>query len=487
MFFSENREHFFRPLYGKYREIIAECLRLLYQRLYTSMADYGHALNREQLLEVFQEALTRAPELQSDEHPSTETAETTESEQRFRSDRERANWILHQLVDHGWLEIQVDEISLQSSYQFSRYGRLFAQPLVELQGSSVRTRHRNTRNTRNALRAFLNDGEVYDLLDAYEYSERIISDFTDIITELEERKRQLVREVEAGSMAQRASDEFFDFMETRFQPDLSVRLSADSVEKHRDDIESLLLQIRRQPKEAKALAEKKLRQLLPDQIVPGQSLLWTLLDRIDTRLRNACDIMLPALRASLRNFTRRADIIIRQMSWLASQKNSDLVQVCEALSHVSDTEQAARLTRAGELLAGLNIQLPDPRQNVLREQRRKREVFTQVLDEGPLDPGARRDLYVQHALDQAFVIHDEQTRQYLLRALQQGERIETRHLQVHSAPDLLAATHAIELASASNLSSEYEFIVEPLEEQTRSEYLEQADNFSIQIRRKPPA
>src|SRR5690606_6474942 len=73
-----------------------------------------------------------------------------------------------------------------------------------------------------------------DLLDAYEYSERIISDFTDVISELEERKRQLVREVEARQLVQQASEEFFDFMEKVFKPDLEVRLSADSVEKYRD-------------------------------------------------------------------------------------------------------------------------------------------------------------------------------------------------------------------------------------------------------------
>ena len=37
-------------------------------------------------------------------------------------------------------------------------------------------------------------------------------------------------------------------MEKRFQPDLSVRLTADSVEKHRDRIASVLGKIRRKDK-----------------------------------------------------------------------------------------------------------------------------------------------------------------------------------------------------------------------------------------------
>ena len=76
--------------------------------------------------------------------------------------------MLNQLLEHGWLERQVDQATLQSTYAFSRVGRLFTQPMVETAGGRFRTRHRNTRNTRNALQSFLDQGEVYDLLDAFE-------------------------------------------------------------------------------------------------------------------------------------------------------------------------------------------------------------------------------------------------------------------------------------------------------------------------------
>src|SRR5690606_27550098 len=168
----------------------------------------------------------------------------------------------------------------------------------------------------------LERGDSYVLLDAYEYSERIISDFTDVIAELEERKRDLVREMEDQLLVQRASEAFFDFMENRFQPDLSVRLSADNVEKHRDQISQLIAGIRKRDKTFTANAERRLRELLPELAQEGQSVLWNILDGIDQRLRNASDIMLPALRKALQSFTKRADIIIRQMSYLASHSTT---------------------------------------------------------------------------------------------------------------------------------------------------------------------
>src|SRR5690606_24973546 len=136
----------------------------------------------EQVLDIFCEALERAPLLDGDD----------DEQGRFRNNREKAGWVLNNLIDHGWLERQVDQATFQSTYPFSRLGRLFTQSLTEAVGHSIRTRHRNTRNTLNALTAFADHAEVYVLLDAYEYSERIIADFTDIIAELEERKRQLV-------------------------------------------------------------------------------------------------------------------------------------------------------------------------------------------------------------------------------------------------------------------------------------------------------
>ncbi|MBL4795772.1 MAG: TolC family protein [Pseudomonadales bacterium] len=251
MFFLDNRIQFFKPLTSKYREQVIECLRLLYDRLYSANADYGESLRREQIIEIFEEALTRAPVLESDDG---------EVETRFKTQREQASWILNNLIEFGWVEKQVDSVTLQSTYPFSRMGRLFTQPLVESGQTSVRTRHRNTRNTLNSLEAFLSRGEVHDLLDAYEYSERIISDFTDVIAELEERKRELVKEVEAQVLVQQATDQFFDFMEKRFQPDLSIRLSADSVEKHRDDIQNAITDVQAAVKKLEA-AEKTLTLL----------------------------------------------------------------------------------------------------------------------------------------------------------------------------------------------------------------------------------
>ena len=106
MLFANERLNFFRPLTGKYREQIVACLRELYSRLYSSLADYSRVIGRDLVLEVFQEAITRSPVLddaEDDKSPSV------------RDDREQAIWILETLIENGWIELHADEISLTST------------------------------------------------------------------------------------------------------------------------------------------------------------------------------------------------------------------------------------------------------------------------------------------------------------------------------------------------------------------------------------
>lgn len=466
MFFTPSRLHFFKPLVGKYREHVSQCLCLLYQRQYGSNADYGHSLTREQLIEIIEQSLIQSGDINlSDERDEDEVnsqdANITSDppEERFKNTREHASWVLKQLIEYGWIERQVDPASLHSTFPFSRKGRIFAQALLESDNNQIRTRHRNTRNTLNALDAFANRGEVYDLLDAFDYSERIVTDFTDVIAELEEKKRSLVQEMESQQLVQQAADQFFDFMEKRFQPDIQVRLSADSVEKHRDDINKRLRTIRKKNKEFKADAERELRRSAPGLCEHHQSYLLFILDTIERRMHNAADVMLPALRRALHGFTKRADIIIRQLSYLNTQHDNDLVDICRELADLSDDDYARRMDNAANASATFNLRLIDPNQIKLNERKSTPAVDNSVAEIQALDKEAQKELMIEQLLDQAFVINSSGIRDYVIKTLQTGQKLSTRELHIDDAPSLLAMAHAIEVGTTNNLSSELQFKV----------------------------
>lgn len=477
MFFEGPQQDFFKPLTSKYREQILECMQLLYIRLYTSQADYNQLLSREMLIECFEEAITRAPLLESQADDEFNLA--------VRTEREQANWTLNLLLDHGWLEKQVDEATLQSSYGFSRVGRLFTQPVIELNQGRFRTRHRNTRNTRNALNMFVEQGDVYDLLDAYEYSERIISDFTDVIDELEERKRSLIKEVESQQLIQKASDEFFDFMEKRFVPDLAIRLSVDSVEKYRDEIVTTITSARRKRKDFKLKVEKELRKTAPELInADTQSLLFYLLDKIEQRIHNASDIMLPALRKSLLSFTRRADIIMRQLSFSYQGGGDQLLTFLRQTSQLSEENFLLKMETVSECLAELKVGLLDPSQLKIYSARKKNIVDTRVEEASYMDEDSRKAFYLQQVIEKAFTVNNQQMSDYLIKALGKGHQIELHQLPINNAKDLLVRSHAIEAGSAGRQSSEFEFKIKPTGQRVSDEYFSESDGFTLELVRK---
>ena len=474
MFFLENRKYFFRPFSGKYREQVMECLKMLYGRLYGEQADYSRAFTQEKLLEVFQEAITRAPVLDEDKE--------SEFSAPIRNEREQAHWVRSLLLEHGWLECHPDETTLQSTYGFSRVGRLFTQPMLETTGTGFRTRHRNTRNTRNALQSFIERGDVYDLLDAYEASARIISDFSDVIAELNDRKRQLVKEVESQQLIQQASDEFFDFMEKRFMPDLAVRLSDDSVEKHREGIQQLIKKARRKQNSFKANAEKELRKMAPElRTADNASVYMRILDGIDASMYSASEIMLPALRQALHSFTRSADIIIRQLSYSSYAEQGGLPALCQMLSEMSESQKQIKLQAMAEAMSGLSINLVDPGLLKLRNTTQKRVVNTGVESHEQVDKESRKAIFIQQVLEKAFQVNSQDQLQYVVTALQQGHRISSQHLPVNNARDLLMAAHAIEIASADNSTSEFVFNVRYNHQTATTEYYDLTDEFIIEL------
>ncbi|MDN3639429.1 DUF5716 family protein [Simiduia curdlanivorans] len=462
MFFSEHRLHFFRPFVGKYREVVAECVRLLYRRFYTDLSGYGQGRDRDFIIDVFSEAIARAPVLDSDDEFS---------EGRFKSSRELAGFILNALLEYGWLERQLDEATLRSYFSFTRMGRAFTQPFIDTGNSDYRSRNRNTRNTRNSLQAFYDKGEVYDLLDAFEYSERIISDFSDAISELDERRLQLVKEVESRQLIEQAADQFFDFIDTVFKPDLEVRLSADNVEKYRDQISSLVSKIRRRrPYGAgehanllwQTVMEKKLRTLLPGRVIEGQSLLENILFGIEERLKSACEIMLPALRRALNSFTARADIIIRQLSYLHTQVDHPVIDACRVLRELSAEDQEARLTLLGEQWAYCRPNWPAADQFTLRTRVSKRTVRAAVEELPELDVEAQKAQFIAQVLDQAFHISHLHLRKFVAERLLQTGQVHSRHLPVSDAAELMAMAHLISV-QGERLNSDFRIDVTPVQ------------------------
>jgi predicted RNA-binding protein with PUA domain len=176
------------------------------------------------------------------------------------------------------------------------------------------------------------------------------------------------------------------------------------------------------------------------------------------------------------------------MSYLASQQHNDVLSVCKGLAALAPEDQDEQLMAAGRLMSVPEVALVDPAQVRLAPPR-KRRIIEADLDEGTeaFDMDARKDIYVQQVLDQAFFINNNALRGYMEKQLLAGDVISTRDLPIESAKDLLVVANAISLASTSSLSSDFEFVMkyeecgEADQKPDNNSYFSKKDHFTVKL------
>ena len=252
-FFQHEYQHFFRPLTGKFREKSRACIQNLYARLYGPMADYGYHLKRDDVIDIFLHALQQAPDLDDD----------GTQEDEYLTDEELARRVLKRLIDDGWLEEYLDDVLMKKAYRFTPIGRIFGRSFIDVGREQRLANHRNTRNARNALAAYLEHGDPFDLVEADGFAQEVFNDFNESIEEIELIQRQQARQIANEMALRQASSEFFDYLKERFIPNISRMMSNDSVARYRQDIKTTLDNIRALPDQEKAESRGKITPRMP--------------------------------------------------------------------------------------------------------------------------------------------------------------------------------------------------------------------------------
>jgi hypothetical protein len=206
----------------------------------------------------------------------------------------------------------------------------------------------------------------------------------------------------------------------------------------------------------------------------------SLLDQIDSRIHSAAEVMLPALRQALHGFTRRADILLRQLSFSEGAQHA-LLEAFSELAHLPEEDQNARFSRAAEHLTVLHVGFIDPDHLRLYNTARKRRVETRAEAEVADDPETRRRLFVERALERAFAVNNRQIYEYVVNALAGGHEIRSTMLPMRDAHELLFAAHVIEVGAATAADAGFRFDVRETGNRTHNEYFDGTDEFIIRV------
>jgi hypothetical protein len=155
-----------------------------------------------------------------------------------------ASSLIRDLEAYAWLESESDRKTLERVFRFTRAGKHVTGALAQLDRPRSKTRQRNMRSAKGHLAAFLQAYDPDDLLNAWDYANRVTADLQEDVEYFTALVRGLARDAIERKLAW---TEFADFLDNRFRSEFAARLVADNAERHRDGILALLDNIRRLP------------------------------------------------------------------------------------------------------------------------------------------------------------------------------------------------------------------------------------------------
>ncbi|MBS3953827.1 MAG: hypothetical protein KGZ88_12835 [Methylomicrobium sp.] len=443
MFFEAERQNFFRPLNGKRRELVVACLRTLYESLHGPSADYSQNLTRDNLKDLL------APTVQvliNDIAADSVFDEGELSGLDNADDQQLTNALVRALLKDGWLETFGDRAGLVTAYRFTRAGKLFAEALWSLDRLRSRSRQRNVRSCRNALEAARKNIDAYDLVDAYDYAEKIISDLSEGVDYFQELVRRLMTEASSTPW-----EEFIAFLD-RFEKEFKKQLTADNVERHRQAIRDSLSRLRNLESDKFNAFESQLQDIAvwANQERADTAIFDWLLDRIEDRVEVACTAKHPELIKAMNIYMRRAASIVQQALMLQGGQSRQAYSRAIAKTAALEGEaQALFLERLGTDIAACEIRLLDPAAFKLRSASQRRKALT-VTALPKVSRDARLQAAMQRSEAAAFTLSNQDVVDYIRRELRLQQRsIRLSNLPVKTASDVLQNMQMVEAVRSS--------------------------------------
>lgn len=438
MFFEAERQCFFRPLNGKRRELVAACIRTLYDRLHGPGADYSQALNRDALRDILIPAIQEHSSLLI---PGEAGADDELGDIDSGDANLLAGALIRSFLKDGWLETFGDHVGLVTAYRFTRPGKLFAEALWSLSRLRTRSRQRNVRGCRNALEAARKNVDAYDLIDAYDYAEKVISDLSERVDYFLEMSRGLM------SQATRTPwDEFMEFLD-KFEKDFKKQMTADNVERHRQSIRDAINKLRSIDQDQFNSLEQQLADLASWANPDGEAIskLDWILERIEDMVEAACDTKFPELRRAMSAYVRHSASLSQQGMMLRSgQARYGFARAISEISERSPEEQTTLLSKLGDALAATGVRLLDPASFKIKttSQRRKATAIT-------VTPRVTRDSKLAAAITRAeagaFALSNDEVVLAIRRELRLRNRpMRLSTLPLNSATEVLKAMQAVE-------------------------------------------
>jgi hemerythrin-like domain-containing protein len=265
-------------------------------------------------------------------------------------------------------------------------------------------------------------------------------------------------------------------MDNYFRPDLAIRLSADCIVRHHNQIRDIIEKIKSWTPQNLERTEASLKPLVSEQEHQSSvPITYQLLDQIERYLESAEKVKMPELRDALESYVGRTTLIIKQATaMLAGLKEEQLAKALQTLATLSSEQQNKQLAVIGQHFGNMSVRLVDP--NTIRfRQRKQREISTEIQATLPPTPEERLKAALVEAEENAFTISLDEIRQEIFKQMGDESEMRVSHLNVKDAATFLAISHAIEVGSISLEKEKPRLSVKPTQEYFHNGYLKAKD------------
>lgn len=474
-FFKSGRENFFHPITGPWREVIVQLVVAMYDSFLGGGRRSAHYIDRTDLKDMAVNAIQDYPVV---------SAELDEMDRALslKDEATKASEIVRRLQQYGWIETFEDPGTRREVYRFTRLGKNAAQWLAEQDSPALRMTQRNVRNTKHSLRAYHDNGDAYDLFMALDHSQRVTHDLADDVAEIHERRRAIIAE----SIHEIALLDYVQYMNGKFAPVTAIKLRADSVYRHEQEVREIVSAIKQLDREKLRQLEQGARVFRSEPSYEGSIVLKTL-NEIEVNLSDAMNNKMHELAAAVSEYTDRTSFLALQASVIVSTGSaSALNRTLDALGVLEGATQDAALAAMCERLSPFRVSLVD--ESVVRLRKGSPRPKIQTTHETRVPTRQQRlSAFVQKAEERAFSISVKDMREWLETTLERAIRSEIllSEIEVNTYDDLLLLTHAVEAAANPEFGAQ-KLTVASLEGLRRSNAYVEFDEMAIQPRPEQP-
>lgn len=434
VFFDEERSRFFRGLNSSRRELVSACIRALYERLHGPSANYAANLTKQEFKDLLFPVVLQ--------YESTLKDDIIDELSQDADPAQMAGLVMKVLIRDGWIEQFADRQGLVTAFRLTRAGKIFAESLWSLDRPS-RSRQRNMRGCRNSLSSAAQaQGDAHDLVDAFEYAERVIQDLNEATEYLQERVRLVMQEASVHTQW----EDFIEFLD-RFQREYSKQLTVDSATLNRSIISSHLEVLRSQEgtprytKMQQQLAEIAKWAMTESQ---GDDVLGWMLNRIEDLVCAAHDSKQPSMMKAMDTYIKRITGLVQQSMMLRTSKGrQSLADTLQGLATSDDKGREDLLARIALNVGPSQVRLLDPAVFRMRGQVRKKKATTVSVAPRPTRQ-SRMDAAVRSAAARAFHLPNGQAVESLSKIAERQGSVRLSQLPHQSATDVLMLIQGVE-------------------------------------------